>query len=441
MGILSAMNKSVSGLNAQSFALENISGNIANSQTTAYKRTDTSFQDMIQGSSNKPANMTSGSVRATARSTLTSQGGIESSGNATYMGVKGAGYFVVREKSGEVDGSSVFNATPLYSRRGDFQLDREGFLVNGAGHYLTGLAIDQSTGNAIGDTPEVIQIGNDEFPAAATTVIDYKLNLPKVPTTETWDAAPEGDDLLAENNTAFVENTISGQTVTIYDATGQPLNVQFRWAKLTTGEGENTQWQVYYKSDSDAADGEQMWTGIDQVYEFDADGQMVEPAEGQVDLTDIVVDGSTFPTMRIQHGTSGITQYADENGAARVRQLTQDGVPSGSFVDVSISDGGRITANYSNGKTLDIYQIPLRSFAGESWLRAVDGGAYMETKESGPPISDATGSIVGSALESSNVDIGEEFTKLIVTQQAFSANSRVISTADQMMSDVLNIIR
>ncbi|HUG61252.1 MAG TPA: flagellar hook-basal body complex protein, partial [Methylomirabilota bacterium] len=116
-------------------------------------------------------------------------------------------------------------------------------------------------------------------------------------------------------------------------------------------------------------------------------------------------------------------------------------LPAGNFESVAISDGGRVVAQYSNGKTVDLYQIPLVEFKGQTQLSPTDGGAYAETKESGPPINNSSGLVVGSSLEASNVDIGEEFTKLIVTQQAFSANSRVITTADQMMNDVINIIR
>src|SRR5689334_1126188 len=127
------MNKSVGGLNAQSFALENISGNIANAQTTAFKRTDTSFYDLVQSGASKVSLMSAGNVRAAARSTINIQGAIEASATDTFMAVKGSGFFVVKQRAGEVDGNVVFDPGSMYTRRGDFKLDKEGYLVNQAG--------------------------------------------------------------------------------------------------------------------------------------------------------------------------------------------------------------------------------------------------------------------------------------------------------------------
>jgi flagellar hook protein FlgE len=110
-------------------------------------------------------------------------------------------------------------------------------------------------------------------------------------------------------------------------------------------------------------------------------------------------------------------------------------------VRVQISDGGRITAFYSNGQMSDIAEIPTVYFNADNMLKRLDGGAFSTTFESGPPIPGAPGSIIGSSLEGSNTDIADEFTKLIVTQQAYSANTRIVSTADEMLQEALNMIR
>jgi len=469
MGLLSAMNKSVGGINAQSFALENISGNIANSGTTAFKRTDTSFSDLVQGGTSQVSNMAAGNVKASARSTIGIQGSIEGSDVETYMGIKGNGFFVVGQKAGEVDGSTTFASGNAYTRRGDFSLDKEGYLVNGAGYYLAGLAVDSSTNNPIGDTPEILKIDKSPIAAEATTTISYNLNLPSEPdltsgaTDGVWANHSAGDDgIVYSSDTAtdeseeFLANSISGGAVTAYDAQGNAINVQMRWVKIqtatdTTGTGTD-QWELYYQSNSSPADGDTAWTKVDvsatgaSNFEFDDTGALTSPTDTSFDLVDssgtgITVNGKALDGITMDFGTGGLTQYADTGGTASVRSLTQDGYPVGDFSDVSISDGGRVVANYSNGKSVDLYQIPLVSFQGESMLKPIDGEAYTETKESGHSENLATGSIVGSSLESSNVDISEEFTKLIVTQQAFSANSKVITSADQMMTDILNIIR
>ena len=124
------------------------------------------------------------------------------------------------------------------------------------------------------------------------------------------------------------------------------------------------------------------------------------------------------------HGTGGITQFADSNGSAQVNMLQQNGFAAGSLQSVAVSDKGRIVGTYSNGRTLDLAEITLANFSGANKLKRVDGGAFEATARSGPATYGAPGKIVGSSLEGSNTDIADEFTKLIVTQQAYSANTR-----------------
>lgn len=454
VGILSAMNKSVGGLSAQAFALENISGNIANAQTTAFKRSDTSFYDLVASGASRVTLMSAGNVRAASRSTVNLQGAIESSAIDTFMAIKGSGFFVVKAKAGQIDGNTVFNPGSMYTRRGDFQVDREGYLVNQAGYYLAGLSIDPDTNNPVGDTPETIRINDNPIRAEATTEIAYRLNLPKTPITNFSRANPDLPDselwatpvspVTADDETDFLDNSISGGAVTAYDASGAPVNVQVRWVKTANAPAES--WQAFYLSDTAATGTDPKWVQLDnggtpQDFTFDVAGNMTAPAGTNIVISDLTVDGVSLGDMTMRYGAEGITQFDDATGKTNVRQLTQNGLPAGNFEAVAISDGGRVIAQYSNGKTVDLYQIHLVEFKGAVSLAPLDGGAYAETKESGPPINNSSGLVVGASLEASNVDIGEEFTKLIVTQQAFSANSRVITTADQMMNDVINIIR
>ena len=108
---------------------------------------------------------------------------------------------------------------------------------------------------------------------------------------------------------------------------------------------------------------------------------------------------------------------------------------------MAVSDKGRVTGTYSNGRTIDLAEITLANFSGANGLEAIDGGAFQTTAESGTPTYNASGTISGSSLEGSNTDIADEFSKLIVTQQAYSANTRVITTSNQMVQDLLNMLR
>jgi flagellar hook protein FlgE len=158
-------------------------------------------------------------------------------------------------------------------------------------------------------------------------------------------------------------------------------------------------------------------------------------------LNNVSIGGVPVGNITMNFGSGGLTQFADANGNVQVNQIQQDGFPAGQLQSVSVSDRGRLVGNYSNGRNLDLAEIRLASFNGPNFLRRVDGGAFEVTDQSGPALSNAPGRIVGSSLEGSNTDIGDEFTRLIVTQQAYSANTRVITTANQMVQELMNMLR
>src|ERR1700742_2420425 len=194
MGIFGALTTAVTGLRAQSFALENISGNIANSQTTAFKRVDTSFLDLIPD--NPPSKQLSGTVAASARATNTVQGDFQSASIGTFMAINGDGFFVVQKPSSFTDGRPTFDGSDLYTRRGDFQTDKDGFLVNGAGYYLMGIPVDAKTGNLAGSVPHLLQFQTDFLPAEPTSQVEYRANLPAYPFTPSHDSNIPGSELM-----------------------------------------------------------------------------------------------------------------------------------------------------------------------------------------------------------------------------------------------------
>src|SRR5690606_35430876 len=126
---------------------------------------------------------------------------------------------------------------------------------------------------------------------------------------------------------------------------------------------------------------------------------------------------------------------------ASVTQQGQNGYAAGTFSSVAINDSGRVVATYSNGEQIEIFQIVTANFNAENMLKRLDGGLYTATAESGEAILSVDGGISGGALEASNTDISEEFTKLIVTQQAYAASTRIVSTSDEMLQEALNMVR
>ena len=579
MGIFGALSTSVTGLRAQAFALENISGNIANSQTTGFKRIDTDFRDLIPDAPQKL--QVAGSVLAQSRSTNNVQGDVRTSSTETFMAINGSGFFVVEPPIGQADGGAIFSGANYYTRRGDFSLDKNGFLVNGAGYYLKGLPIDPSTSNVSGSVPQVLQVSNQFLPAAQTTRINYQLNLPQFPKTvayqqsqapgtellnpvafnvpadtaattsgadadgadatstiaadtetlsisigsvtrnyvftatggsagETIDITDAATDTVAEllayiqndlvtagatgaqvglvddaitvtagnttdsvviaNNTTdvglangtyaptasssarvdevaaqdadeFIKQSISGGAITVYAENGAPANVQIRWAKIdSTDNGGQETWNMYVLTDGDATGGATAWSRVGGDYIFGANGSP-DPVVEFTEIPNLEINGVSIGDVRLQHGVSGLTQFSDPNGAAQVTTMNQNGYAAGQFVSVGINDSGRIIVSYSNGQQLEVAQIVTANFNAVNQLKRMDGGVFAATSDSGEPILTSGSSILGSALEASNTDISEEFTRLIVTQQAYAAGTRIVSTANEMLQQALNMIR
>jgi flagellar hook protein FlgE len=584
MGIYGALSTAVTGLRAQSFALENISGNIANSQTTGFKRIDTDFVDLIPDASQK--RQTAGSVLAQSRSTNNLQGDVKGTSTGTNMAINGNGFFIVEPPIGQSDGSALFSGASYYTRRGDFELDKNGYLVNGSGYYLKGLPIDPTTQNISGSVPQVLQVSNSFLPAQQTTRVNYELNLPQLPKTAAYQAskapgsellkaqdflsltpdtpatiagatttgtalpssiAAAGDTLsvsvnggpattinfisgggstgndiditayadvdamltaiqgllpggvtiarnpagaitvtaanasdtvtLTDNTTGtsttgfnladgtinptvsastalaarvntvsaadadkFVAQSISGGAITVYAGNGAPANVQVRWAKVnSTANGGAERWNMFILTNSEATGTGTAWTRVGGDYTFGADGSP-NPSVEYTDLPGLTVNGVTVGNVRLQHGANGLTQFSDPNGTAEVTTLNQNGYAAGEYVSVAVNDNGRVVVSYNNGQQLEVAQVVTANFNAANALKRMDGGVFAATSESGEPLLD-NGGVIGSSLEASNTDISEEFTKLIITQQAYAAGTRIVSTADQMLQEALNMVR
>jgi len=249
--------------------------------------------------------------------------------------------------------------------------------------------------------------------------------------------------VLGMDTTAFINESIGGGAITAYNQSGSPVNMQMRWGKVDSaalGAGHSDTWNLFYQVNSNATGTQVAWQNAGVNYSFDPNGQM-NPLIANTTLSNVTVNGIALGTVQIVHGSGGLTQFSDTNGTAQVNLIQQDGFPAGSLETISISDKERVVGTYSNGRTLDLAEVTLANFNGPNQLKRLDGGAFAVTDDSGPAILGAPGKIVGSSLEGSNVDIADEFTKLIVTQQAYSANTRVVTTSNQMVQDVLNMLR
>jgi len=241
----------------------------------------------------------------------------------------------------------------------------------------------------------------------------------------------------------FLTESISGGAITVYAENGAPANVQLRWAKIDSiaAEGQDL-WNLYYLADSNAVGNAPMWVNVGENYIFGSNGSLAPPGVSETTISNLKINGISIGDVVLQHDTNGVSQFADVNGTVSVSQLNQNGYGAGEFLSVAITDNGRVVATYSNGERIEMAQVVTAQFNGENSLKRLDGGVYEATSASGEPIFDLSGGgIIGGALEASNTDISDEFTKLIITQQAYSAGTRIVSAADEMLQEALNMVR
>lgn len=465
MGVFSALTTAVSGLQAQSYALENISGNIANSRTAGFKRVDTTFADLVPDSALN--RQLSGSVASYSQATNTIQGDLSATKIDTNAAINGDGFFVVDQRLGGVGTNTQFSNTNLYTRRGDFDFDADGYLVNGAGYYLKGMKIDSTTGQVIGTQPEVLRITKDQFPAKATTSIEYRANVPAYPKTNNANTATPGSELLeptgytsnplsttaggtglviGSDMTNFLSDSIPGGSVTVYDQLGKATSVELRWAKVSNAAAGPPAvadtWNLFVAENTGATGAAVAYRNTNTDVTFGSTGQMTSPASGNITLPTMTIGGTEISGIQLTTGGNGLTQNGDVSGLIDARTIRQDGYAAGTLDRVSVSAEGQVVGTFSNGQVVALAQLSVARFNAGNALKRLDGGAFEQTIESGTPIIGlGTSQVIGGNVEQSNTDIADEFSKMIVTQQAYSANTKVITTAQEMLRDAFSIIR
>jgi flagellar hook protein FlgE len=312
------------------------------------------------------------------------------------------------------------------------------------------------------------------LPGRQTTRIDYGANLPKLPATTAsagGDSTPYAlasavvtDPSLTTPDTskkvtaaqapAFLDKSVMGPSLMVYGAGGGPVSFSTRWAKVqdaapTATPPKNAIWNLFYASSSTAAKASD-WINVGSTFSFESSGKFVPPASATVagdggvslKIPQAVVDGANLGDITMNLAAGGLTQYATSSTTVTTNTLTQDGSAAGTLKTLSVTAEGTIVGSFSNDMTAPLAIAGIANFANPNGLRAASGGSYEQTRESGPPIAGLNAAtIVGGNVEASNSDLAGEFSKLIATQQAYSANVKVMTSAQQMMSDLLNAIR
>ncbi|MFH5824894.1 flagellar hook protein FlgE [Georgenia sp. AZ-5] len=391
--MLRSLNTGIAGLRAHQTMLDVTGNNIANVNTTGFKASSTQFQDTLsqltqagaapdqQVGGTNPAQVGLG-VQVAGISTNFAQGSTQVTGRATDMAISGDGFFVVNK------GGNTF-----FTRAGAFDFDSNGNLVTPDGAIVQGWPAVGGVVNAGGPVQNIGLPGAATTAAQATTGVTLGGNLPS-------DAAP-GTEVVRD--------------VEVFDALGESVTLTLAFTKAATGNSWNVQ-----GSDSTGATGNTTLTFANGGY-----------SGGAINVGGVTVD------------LADLTGYAD---LSTLKVTDKDGRQAGTLTSFSIGPDGTLVGSFSNGVREPIGQVALATFDNPGGLEKSGNSLYAATVASGGAMvgeagTDGLGTLVGGALEMSNVDLSQEFTNLIVAQRGFQANSRVITTSDEVLNELVNLKR
>jgi flagellar hook protein FlgE len=461
MSLNNALYTGVSGLAAYANAISVIGNNIANVNTTGFKESRGNFSDVLSQSSGTGGTLQIGrGVLVTSVSPVFTQGAFQSTSLPGDLAIDGDGFFIVKDPK--------TNAL-LYTRNGNFALNRDGKLANPEGLIVQGFNVD-SAGNAL-PLVEDINISGQSFPPKQSANTTVEVNLDS--------ASPLIIDPLTGTVAAFdpanpVKTSQFSTALTVYDSLGTGHTTDIYFQKIS-----DNSWNYHIGTRANQLAGQ---TGNSLVVvgagtlTFTNEGALntvtttrgitgplAAPVQGATVTVDfaggaqaaqtinfnfgtprqILSNGTFVPNPSAPTGFEGTTQFAAPSSTLL---QSQDGYGSGVLQNFTIDEQGKVRGLFSNGQELDLKRVALAKFTSTAGLKPVGKNLFSETILSGQPIvagpgNSGTGSIQSGALEISNVDLSEQFVELIRAQQAFQANARVITTGDQLLTETVNLKR
>ncbi|KVA60210.1 flagellar hook protein FlgE [Burkholderia cepacia] len=407
----------LSGLSGASNALDVIGNNIANANTVGFKSSTAQFADMYANSVATSTNTQIGiGTRLNSVEQNFGQGGITTTNSSLDVAINGNGFFQMSN-----------NGVTTYSRDGTFQRDKNGFIVDSQGRNLMGYAAN--AGGVINTAQTVpLQAPTTNLAPTATTKISAQFNL------NSQDTVPTKTPFSATDNTTYNYST----SIQVYDSLGGSQAVNMYFVKSAAGT-----WEAYAGVQGGATNDLGTVTfNSSGAIQSTTTGTPATPTTslGQFQFTVPNTDGSATP-QNLTLDLTGTTQYGGKDG---VNNLAQDGFASGTLTTYTIGTDGKLTGNYSNGQTSVLGQIALANFNNPNGLVNLGGNQYAESSASGVPQISAPGStnhgtLQGSALESSNVDLTSQLVNLITAQRNYQANAQTIKTQQTVDQTLINL--
>ena len=397
----------LSGLNAASRSLEVIGNNVANANTVGFKGAETLFADVFANSlTGAGASQIGIGVKVAEVRQQFTQGNITASNNPLDIAINGGGFFRLSD-----------NGTVSYSRNGQFQLDKFGFIVNANGSKLTGYTADANGVLSTGATAD-LSIDTTALPPKVSTAVKSIVNL------DSREPNLVSASFVLGNPKSYTRAT----AVQVFDTLGNPHTVQSYYLKTAAAT-----WDMFASTD-----GVQIGTGPVGTLTFGTDGKLASgsPMTLPIDVT----TGATTP-FNVNFDLTGTTQFGNEFG---VTTLNQDGYTSGQLSGFSAAADGTIVGRYTNGKSATLGQIVLANFVNPNGLQSLGNNAWAETSTSGSPLvgtpkSGGLGVLQSSATEESNVDLTSELVDMITAQRYYQANAQTIKTEDQVLQTLVNL--
>ncbi len=406
----------VSGIEANSQAINVIGNNLANINTTGFKAARSTFAELLGSVSysadGNPIQVGLGTISAGV-SPLFTQGSIQNTGRSTDVALSGSGFFVVSNGSGEA-----------YSRAGNFSFNGTGQLVNSDGYTVLGYMASAGIINANQPLSPITIQGSRNLPPKATTTLGITANL----------------DSQAAVNSSF------STAVQVYDSLGFAHTTTFTFTKTGISDW-NWSASVPSQDTLGGAAGNPPVSIGSGVFTFDGAGVMSAPAANPTLSITNLADGATDQDITFEVlDSSGFPRFTGNSGASATSSVSQDGYASSTLRDVAIDSAGIIRGIYDNGQVNPLAQLAVANFNNPEGLLKFTGASFVSSVSSGEPSigtarTGGRGTVVGSSLELSNVDIAEQFTNLIVAQRGYQANSRVITTTDELYQEAINLKR
>lgn len=413
----------LSGINAANDELRVIGNNVANASTVGFKKSRADFADVYAAADGGASTTIGSGVRLSGVSQQFGQGNISFTNNKMDMAINGRGFFVL-DKGGSRE----------YSRAGNFQVDRDGYIVNpqGARLVVNGADANGKITGAVGP----LKLDRSNIKPQGTTRVDVGLNLDssqKPPATKPFN--PEIPSSFNHSTSLTVYDSLGGSHLaTMYYVKDKKANT---WDMYTLIDGKDVKGskKIPYKPDTLTFNGAGHLATID--------GKKVPPGEVKYPGFDTGSGAAPLKLSMNLLSNSPITQFGAK---FNVNELTQNGYTSGRLSGLDIGDSGMVRARYSNGQSKTLGQVALADFSNPQGLRPLGNSAWAESYSSGVPLvgtpgSGSLGVIQSGALEGSNVDLTAELVKMITAQRNFQANAQVISTADAVTQTVINIRR